>query len=231
MGGFHRAFLGKNKTIIIICTLEERYGFGRRAESERETSSNTHLFVKPGVGHFVEPFAVRDVIVFLLGELEQYTGSRACHRVRSFVVHFLANGRGFLQVQLVAGRDQKRSFGQKMARVRQFGRTIVVVVVVAVPVGGRSPQIRVAAHLVRRRRQRGPGGGGNREFLQIARSGGHGTHITRCFPGPLTRADRVTTLCARGVAVLRYIRAHETRFSRPAYARERERDNGVFLPL
>jgi len=59
----------------------------------------------------METLAERHVIVVLFGELEQYARGRSGHGIRSLVVHFLANGSRFLQVQLVAGGDQERALG------------------------------------------------------------------------------------------------------------------------
>ncbi|KAF0765323.1 Uncharacterized protein FWK35_00022913 [Aphis craccivora] len=77
----------------------------------------TYLLVEPRVSHLVKSLAESHVIVVLFGKLKQYSRGRLSHRVRSSVVHFLAYGRRFFQVQLVAGRDEKRTFGQKVSRV------------------------------------------------------------------------------------------------------------------
>lgn len=127
----------------------------------------------------METFAERDVIVVLFGELEQYTGGRLGHRVRAAIVHLLAYGRGFLQVQLVAGRYEKRALGKEMTRIGQLGRPVLVIVVVVAEVlavrtapvqaaAGRSPRVvRAVVHLSRVRG--GGGGGGRRRFWRRRR--------------------------------------------------------------
>lgn len=144
------------------------------------SKSSPYLFVEPRVGHLVEPLAVRHVIVVLFGELEQYARGRPGHRVRSLVVHLLAYGRRFLQVQLVAGRDEKRALGQKVSRVGQLGRPVVVLLLVAtapamVQAVRRPSVVRTVIHvgLVDRWRQ-----WRRRRFSQAVRTGCRGAHVT-----------------------------------------------------
>lgn len=142
----------------------------------------------------MEPLAKRHVIVVRLGELEQYSRSGARHRVRPLVVHLLANGRRFLQVQLVAGRYQERALGQKVARVGQLRRTVVVhfiavaaVVVVCVPQTSRPSVVRaVTRGLIARGRR-----------LTAGRRGAH----TSSSSSSLAEAAAATGIRRRRLAV------------------------------